>query len=253
MNNRINLTGLVLSVMPVGDYDRRVTILTKERGKITAFARGARRPGNSFLASTQPCVFGNFTLFPNRESYTISEVNVEEFFHEIREDIEQAYYAMYFCEVADFYTKEGNDEKEMLKLLYAALRALVKGQMSKKLIRAVFEMKVSYINGEGPLTTECVICHEKADENDRYFSVVNGGLVCGGCHNKLPAADIRSLNASTWYAVWFIGSTPVAKLFSFTLSPAVEAELALLSADYLFSRVKHEFKGEKLLEMVSTE
>ncbi len=250
MDNRINLTGIVLSVMPVGDYDRRVTILTKEKGKIAAFARGARRPGNTLLAVSQPCVFGNFTLFPGRDSFTISEVKVEEYFSEIREDLDSVYYAMYFCEVADFYTKEGNDEREMMKLLYASLKALVKGQMSKRLIRSVFEMRTSVLNGEGPMLNECVLCHEKIQEDKRLFSVANGGAVCDRCKAKLPASDLRSLNPSSWYALWFIGSTPITKLFSFTVSKEVEDELSALSADYLFSRVKHKFKGDKLLEII---
>lgn len=144
------VTGMIMGVVPIGEYDRRLVLLTKERGKITAFARGARKPNSRFVASTNLFCFGTFKLYAGRESYTLSEAEISNYFEELRMDFEGAYYGMYFLEIADYYTRENNDEREMLKLLYQSLRALLHPTLKNQLVRAVFEIKSVVINGEFP-------------------------------------------------------------------------------------------------------
>ena len=77
------VTGMILRQAPIGEYDRRVCLLTLERGKISAFAKGARKQGSRLAAGTGPFSFGSFRLYEGRNSYTITEVNIQNYFEEL--------------------------------------------------------------------------------------------------------------------------------------------------------------------------
>ena len=138
MQDFVIVTGIIIKSEPIGEYDRRVVILTKERGKISAFARSSRKPGNRLMAPTNPFSFGQFKLFAGRNSYTMSEADISNYFEALREDFEGAYYGMYFLEICDYYSRENNDEVDMLKLIYQSLRALTSHAFSRKLVRSIF-------------------------------------------------------------------------------------------------------------------
>ena len=140
------VTGMVLMATPIGEYDNRVVLLTRERGKISAFAKGAKRP-KSQLSAVGPFVYGQFDLHEGATSYTMYSAKIEDYFEGLRTDVEGAYYGFYLLELAQYMTRENNDEWEMLKLLYAAVRALEKGVCDRELIRCIYEMRALTIGG----------------------------------------------------------------------------------------------------------
>jgi len=196
------VTGIVLKAEPIGEYDRRLVLLTGERGKISAFARGARRPHSPLLAATNPFCFGSFSIFFGRSAYSLSEAQISNFFAGFRDDYEAAYYGCYLLELADYYGHENNDERQLLNLLYQSLKALCHPAYERRLVRHVFEIKALVINGEYP------------------------GI--------LPRADGKATDwdDSTIFCLNHIVDSSIGKLFNFTLSATQLAELGEISAIY---------------------
>ena len=238
MGQSVTVMGMVLTAMPISEYDKRITILTKERGKITAFARGARRPGSQLLAATSPFAFGEFEVFEGRSSYNLTRANIQNYFRDLVTDLDAASLGFYFMEFAEYFCQENNDERMMLKLLYQSLRALESPHIPKELVKVVFELKAITINGEGPEVFSCMKCHDK--ENLQFFSVQRGGMFCNKCVDGVPAMHVLD---STRYTMQYVISTPVEKLYSFTVSQEVLEELKTIMQAYMAHYVHHEFKS----------
>jgi len=215
MQDFVILTGIVIKAEPIGEYDRRVVLLTKERGKISAFAKGSRRPGNRLMAPANPFSFGQFKLYAGRSSYNMSDAEITNYFEELRHDFEGACYGMYFLEICDYYTRENNDETGMLKLIYQSLRALVSPNFDNQLVRYIFELKSVMLNGEFP---------------------------------GLSVQD--TLKESTAYTVDYIMKTPVEKLFSFHVKADVLEELGLYSRKICKGTMDRNFKSLEILENI---
>ena len=213
MQEFTQITGMILKAEPIGEYDRRIVILTTQMGKISAFARGARRQGSRLLAATNPFSFGEFKMYAGRSSYTVTEAAISNYFEGFREDFEGACYGMYFLEVMDYCTRENNDEKEMLKLLYQSLRALLHDGIPNRLVRYIFEMKAMVLNGEFP---------------------------------GMPAEGERE--ESTAYAVSYIMDAGIEKLYTFTVTPKVLAQLGQIADDYRRRYTDRPFKSLEIVD-----
>ena len=163
----LTVTGMVLSASPIGDYDNRVVLLTRERGRISAFAKGAKRP-KSQLAAVGPFAYGQFDLREGASSYTMYSARIEDYFEGLRSDVEGAYYGFYLLEFAQYFTRENNDEWSMLKLLYTAVRALEKGVCDRDLLRCIYEMRALTINGFAPQPKQLML--DKASEHTLRYA-----------------------------------------------------------------------------------
>lgn len=216
MGQTITVTGMILAAYPYNDYDKRLVVLTKERGKITVFAKGARRQNSSLLAVCNSFVFGEFFVYEGRSSFNLMQAKVLNYFSELSTDVEGACYGFYFCEVAEYYTREANDELPMLKLLYQSLRALGNAHIPDELVRYIYELKTLVLNGECPVEF-----------------------------------DELELSDSARYTLSFIVASPPEKLYTFTVSEGVLGELRFVLHRWRDLYMEGKFKSLDILVEMS--
>ena len=148
--NNTTVTGIILKSEPIGDYDKRLVILTKERGKISVFARGAMRPNSVNISKTETFSFGYFDLYVGNNSYSVNKIDIRNHFDAFRGDLNITFYGTYFLEIADYYARENADNVALMRLLYKALLTIAENPDLKELTKTVFEAKAIMLEGEFP-------------------------------------------------------------------------------------------------------
>ncbi len=246
MSDLITVTGVVLSAMPIGEYDKRVVLLTRERGKISAFAKGARRANSSLLAAANPFVFGTFSLYEGRSSYTIRQASVLQYFTELAAVQPGIYYGYYFLELADFFSREYTDEEQTINLLYVTIRALLHAKVDNRLIRRIYELKILTIQGEYPQMFSCSQCGTR--EGLTAFDPAENGMLCADCAGK--KAGTETLDASTLYTIQYIIASSPEKLYHFTVTDQVRGRLEAFVSRLMEKRLDRPLKSLSILEMM---
>ena len=211
-----DLTALVLASTPAGEYDRRVVLLTRERGKIACFARGARRSGSSLMAVSLPFCFGTYRIREGRNSNVLVEAKLQTFFEKLRNDMEATCYASYFAEFLQYVTRENNDESALLLLAYQSFRALESERIPKRLVRTVFEIRATVIEGE-----------------------------------FMPPAQADGFSAPALQAVKHIMSSPIRTLYTFAVNDSVLLELEHIAEVSVKRSLNHHFESLDILKALT--
>lgn len=246
LREKIELTGIVLSSTVVGDYDKRLVILTKERGKITVFAKGARKPNSPYLGISEPFNFGKFILLEGYDAYRLIGAEINEYFLDVKNDIERICYGTYFCDILEYLCVEGIGDIQTINLLFASLKALLKEEIPNSLVRRIFELKILALDGEAMAVFSCVKCNKKQVVS---FSLHENGLLCNQCSKNI--SPILPLAESTIYTLQFILSSPINKLYTFQVSNQVFLELEDIIDAYFKKHVKKKFNSLGILDSLS--
>lgn len=141
--------GIVLSEANSGDYDKVLTILTSNMGKITAFAKGARRPKSVLLAPTQIFSFSSFVLYEGSTMYYINSAEIIDVFYDIRFDYSKLNVGFKILKVLKNVSPENMEVYSYMKLGVFTLNYLSKTDKDAEFIFSIFISRLLYEMGQG--------------------------------------------------------------------------------------------------------
>ena len=201
----------------VGEADRFVTLLTRDRGIVRASVRGARQLKNRNGSATQLLCYSRVSLYKGREKYIVDDAEPLQVFFEVRGQLDKLALAQYFCELAGVLAPAEEQAEEELRLLLNALHYLAEDSRPSALIKAVTELRLLCRAGYMPAVVRCSVCDSEVCVT---FSPLKGEVSC----KSHAAPDALPLSAGALTALRHVVYAPFEKCFAFSLP---EADLAL--------------------------
>ena len=237
------LDGLVIREMAWGENDKRIVLLTANRGRVSVLAKGARSMRSKYMNTTQLFTYGNYEVTERNGHAWLGGASVTEPFFGIQSDIERLALASYVVDVAGELTVEEEPAEDILRLTLNTLYAIAKDFKPIPQIKATYEIRAMADSGYMPDLSGCASC---GCENgaSMYLDVMNGVLKCGDCLNRLDARGIHAeddprtssilvpVSRETILVARYIMESPVERVLSVSVSPEVTIELGKMGETY---------------------
>mgnify|MGYP002538341949 FL=1 len=233
----VKTKGIIIAEKIMSDFDKMLTILTPNMGKIECVAKG-RRPKSLLMAGTQFLCFGDYMLYKGGENYSMNSCETIELFYNIRTDLDKLKYAVYITKIINDVTTENQNNYKILQLYLNTLYVISNTDKDLEFVTSIFRLRLLSIIGYRPEIEECKTCKEK--ENLTKFSIRDNGFKCTACGKQDKGAI--DMSETTKDAIRYIILSDAKKIYSFQVPKESIEELKIISKLYLTEKLEKEYK-----------
>ncbi len=229
---------IVLRSWVYGEADRILALFTREAGKVSAIAKGVRKPTSRLRGAVQLFSHTHLVLYTGKSLDIVTQGEAEETFSFLQHDLARLAAASCCAELVDRLTMEKQPAGKVFHLLLTALRVLEKGD--PELLAPVFELKLLAALGYQPQLEGCVMGKhegwqapgpEVQEAPPVWFSIEKGGVLCPACAVRCPGA--QAVSPATIGALGYFLRTPLDRAVRVKIGKGSLVELASLLRSYL--------------------
>jgi len=241
-------TAIVLRRLNIGETDRIVTLYSREKGKISGIAKGARRPLSKLAGATEPFTYGRYLLAVGRDLDVITQAEVRESFPNVRRDLKRIAYATYLVEFVNAVVEEREPNYDLFDTLLSALY-LLEAEADPEVVARYSDLHIMSLMGYRPEIDVCLRCGKRPTTADVAFSPSLGGRVCEEC-GPLPD-DVIYISGEAADAMRRLMAAEPRSLKDLRFPNAVKEELFRAIRWYVRYQLDRELKSSEFIQALA--
>lgn len=208
---------IVLRRLEYSEADFVLTLFTPYHGKLSAIAKGVRKPTSKLSGHVELYSYSKMLLAKGRNLHVVNQVDLLNPFLELGTDLQHIGYASHFVELIDHFTIDNEENLAAFHVLLTGLGWLTETDVDLQLAARYFELKLLEVMGYAPSLFVCAMSGRKLEAHDQFYSATDGGVITyelgkdysGLIHLPLPAFKIlRHLARHTWEDVRHLKISP---------------------------------------------
>jgi len=241
-NQLRKVNGVVLKELQMKESDKVITVLTKELGVISIYAKGAMRLKNKFHSSTGLFTYSEFVVFEGKgdRMYQLNEAVTKKVFYNLSSSIENISLAMYMSELVCEAVVPDEVSGDILRLFLNCLYMLCEDKWSPLMTKAAFEMRLMSDIGFRPDLVGCRKCGKYENELF-FFDVDSGSIICPECRQAYETGYIVA-EPAVILALRYFALADLEQMFSFKVSGLSLIRLGQICEKYVLSKTKDSYK-----------
>ena len=240
---------IVLKYIPFKESDRIITFYTLEMGRITAIAKGVRRPTSKFVGSLELLNLVRVSIAKTASIDIIQECVVGDVFTHIKKDLTKVAEAIYMAELVDAFSEDWEPNKDLYSLLEDTFK-IINNDFFTPLIIRLFEMRLLKHSGFLPEFRECLYCRETLSPDKYLFDIEFGGVACSNCLNNAERNGILISEDAMKLLRWLQQSVDIRQIQSMDLSKQLLSEVKNILNSYLKNLSEKKIKSVKFTNQV---
>jgi len=208
--------GFVIRSINFGESDRIITVLSRQRGKLSLIAKGARKTESRFGAALELLNLSEFIYYDREGLKLLSQADLIEAYSDLKGDYERLSCALRCTRWMSRLLEDDHKEERVFMLFGKLLDALTHASDVNAHYELAFKLKLLAELGWGPRLDRCGSCSKALGQERAWFSSEKGGVLCGRCSKSAPHR--RPIDPATLRGLYMMLKLPFDKLKRLKLS-----------------------------------